>query len=219
MTADPNPTKPPEQPLAVPGDADQAPASLPAASPELRRALWTQASELIVDTGYNYRAHLIVGQKRREQAKFLGVPRVVLPVAASAGTAFLALIGFDKVGVVAFGFIGAIVVALEKYFDPIGQANAHSDKGDRLLTLYKDLRSFRNLRFAGPSPSTNSSVSTPPSSNAATSCVKRSPGNIRHGPTTRPRRRLPLDNRHISTTRSGRTHQLIFSELQRRREG
>ena len=152
MTADPNPTKPPEQPLAVPGDADQAPASLPAASPELRRALWTQASELIVDTGYNYRAHLIVGQKRREQAKFLGVPRVVLPVAASAGTAFLALIGFDKVGVVAFGFIGAIVVALEKYFDPIGQANAHSDKGDRLLTLYKDLRSFRNLRLRGTEP-------------------------------------------------------------------
>jgi hypothetical protein len=152
MTAEPQPSKPTEQPPTVPGDADPAPRALPTPSPELRRALWTQASELIVDTGYNFRAHLIVGQKRREQAKLLGIPRVVLPVVASAGTAFLALIGLDKVVVVAFGFIGAIVVALEKYFDPIGQANAHSDKGDRLLTLYKDLRSFRNIRLRGAEP-------------------------------------------------------------------
>jgi hypothetical protein len=111
--------------------------------------LWVQASELIVDTGYNYRAHLIVGQTRRGQAKFLGIPRVVLPVAATAGTAFLALIGLDKLVVAGFGFIAAIVVALEKYVDPIGQANAHSDKGDRLLSLFKELRFYRNVRLRG----------------------------------------------------------------------
>lgn len=138
---------------AAPEDADDpARIELGARSAELRRALWVQASELIVDTGYNYRAHLIVGQKRRAQAKWLGIPRVVLPVAASGGTAFLALIGLDKVVVVGFGFIAAIVVALERYIDPIGQANAHSDKGDRLLTLHKDLRLFRNVRLRGLEP-------------------------------------------------------------------
>lgn len=153
MSADTDPT-PTEVGVDTPDHsrADPAPTELPVRSAEFRRALWVQASELIVDTGYSYRAHLIVGQERRAQAKWLGIPRVVLPVAASAGTAVLALIGLDKIVVGAFGFIGAIVVALEKYFDPIGQANAHSDKGDRLLTLYKDLRFFRNVRLRGPSP-------------------------------------------------------------------
>jgi hypothetical protein len=128
------------------------PEAFPDRSAERRRALWVQASELIVDTGYNYRAHLKVGQKRREQAKWLGIPRVAIPVAASAGTALLALIGIDKIAVAAFGFIGALVVVLEKYIDPIGQANAHTDKGNRLLTLYKDLRFYRNTRLRGTDP-------------------------------------------------------------------
>jgi len=139
----------------VPAPDDAAappPEALPDQISEHRRALWVQASELIVDTGYNYRAHLKVGQKRREQAKWLGIPRVALPVAASGGTALLALIGIDRIAVAAFGFVGALVVVFEKYIDPIGQANAHTDKGNRLLTLYKDLRFYRNTRLRGTEP-------------------------------------------------------------------
>lgn len=153
MSADATPPIPAELTAPAPeGGPDPRPVELPVRSPELRRALWVQASELIVDTGYNYRAHLIIGQKRRAQAKWLGIPRVILPVVAAAGTAFLALIGIDKIAVAGFGFIAAIVVALERYFDPIGQANAHSDKGDRILTLHKDLRFFRNVRLRGQEP-------------------------------------------------------------------
>lgn len=126
------------------------PAHLPAPGREFRQSLWVQASELIVDLGYAYRAHFIVGQKLRANAKYLGIPRVVLPVVASAGAATLALFGLNQLAVL-FGFGGAIIVALERYFDPIGQANAHTEKGDRLLTVWKDLRNFRNVRLRGAS--------------------------------------------------------------------
>jgi hypothetical protein len=111
---------------------------------EFRRALWTSASELIVDLGYTSRAHLVNGQNLRSRAKWLQAPRVVFPVIASAGTATLAIFGWTSLAIL-FGFGASLAIALEKAFDPIGNANAHTDKGDRLLTVYKDLRYFRNV--------------------------------------------------------------------------
>lgn len=140
------------------GEADAAsvdtpPESLPPADRELRRALWVTAGELIVDLGYTYRAHFITGQRLRSDAKWLEIPRVVFPVAASAGTATFALFGLYGLAVV-FGFFSAIVLALGKAFDPMGQANTHSDKGDRLLSVWKDLRYFQNVKLRSPASGT-----------------------------------------------------------------
>lgn len=132
---------------------EQPPESLPPADQGLRWALWTSASELIVDLGYTYRQHFITGQKVRADAKWLEVPRVVFPVAASAGTATFALVGLNGLAVV-FGFFSAIVLALGKAFDPIGQANAHTDKGDRLLSVCKDLRYLQNVKLRSPASGT-----------------------------------------------------------------
>jgi len=129
-------------------DRPQSPTPDPTTSVKgYRRAMWLQANELLIDLAYNNRSHFNVGQRTRARVKWLGVPRAVLPVFASAGTAFLALFGVGKDIVVAFGFAAAMVVALDHYFDPLRHANAHTDKGDRLLTLYKDVRYFRNVRL------------------------------------------------------------------------
>lgn len=147
MSADTTTPTPAESgaPMA-PGSAEGAPASLPASDSDLRQALWVTASELIVDIGYTYRGHFITGQQMRDGAKWLVIPRVILPIGASAGAATFALFGLSGLAVVV-GFGGAIAVALEKQFDPIGQANAHTNKGDRLLTVWKDLRYFRNVKL------------------------------------------------------------------------
>ncbi len=142
----PNPSDP-DAPAGNIADGHVPPA-LPASDSEFRRSLWKAASELIVDLGYTYRAQFITGQKMRADAKWLGIPRVILPAGAAAGTATLALFGLGGLAVV-FGFAGALAIALEKHFDPIGRANAHTDKGDRLLTAYKDLRYFRDVRLRG----------------------------------------------------------------------
>jgi len=134
-------------------EPEAPPEGLPPADRELRRALWTAAGELIVDLGYSYRAHFITGQRMRDRAKWLEVPRVVFPVAASAGTATFALFGWNSLAIL-FGFISAVVLALGKAFDPIGQANAHSDKGDRLLSVYKDLRYLQNVKLRSPASGT-----------------------------------------------------------------
>lgn len=139
-----------EPEASLPADAGEPAAPrLPANESEFRRALWTSASELIVDLGYTYREHFITGQKMRDGAKWLEIPRVIFPVVASAGTATLALFGLNQLAIV-FGFAGALAIALEKHFDPIGRANAHTDKGDRLLSVSKDLRFFRNVKLRGP---------------------------------------------------------------------
>lgn len=145
-------TPAPAEPEAGVPAIEQAPNTLPANDPQFRRALWTAAGNLTVDLGYHYRACLIAGQRMRADAKLLQVPRVVLPVLASAGTATLALVGLNGLAVV-FGFVGAIMVALEKHFDPVGQANAHTDKGDRLLGVYKDLLYFQNVKLRSAKPS------------------------------------------------------------------
>ena len=139
----------PAETLAAPADPPQ----LPGTVKQLRLALWTMASELIVDLGYTYRAHFIVGQRMRSKwwAKALVFLRAVLPVSATAGTAAFALFGLKDLAVV-LGFGAALVLALERAFNPIGEANAHSDKGDRLLTVYKDIRYFRRAKILGPAP-------------------------------------------------------------------
>ena len=139
--------------LETPSPTSEAPEGLPPADRELRRSLWTAASELIVDVGYAYRQHFITGQKMRADAKWLEIPRVIFPVAASAGTATFALVGLNGLAVV-FGFVSAIVLALGKVLDPIGQANAHSDKGDRLLSVWKDLRYLQNVKLRSPASGT-----------------------------------------------------------------
>jgi hypothetical protein len=133
----------------VEGDEAEAPAVLPAGRSDFRGALWVAASELIVDLGYTSRSHFVNGQSLRARAKWLEVPRVVFPVVASAGTATFALFGLTGVAVV-FGFGAALAIALEKVFDPIANANAHTDKADRLLTVCKDLRYFRNVTLRSP---------------------------------------------------------------------
>ena len=135
------------------GAADQPLEGLPPADRELRRSLWTAASELIVDVGYSYRQHFITGQKMRADAKWIEIPRVVFPVVASAGTATFALFGLNGAAVV-FGFFSALAIALERYWDPIGHASAHTDKGDRLLSVWKDLRNFQNVKLRSPASGT-----------------------------------------------------------------
>lgn len=144
---------PSADPLEVREPVEQPPEGLPPADQDLRRALWTAASELIVDLGYTYRQHFITGQKMRADAKWIVVPRIVFPVIASAGTATFALFGLQQAAVV-FGFFSAVAIALEKFWDPIGQANAHSDKGDRLLSVWKDLRYFQNVKLRSPASGT-----------------------------------------------------------------
>jgi len=148
-------TNSPASKPAMAGDSKRPDAGGPAPSgppvpdgSEHRRALWVAASELIVDLGYASRAHLITGQRMRARVKWIAIPREILPVVASAGAATLALFGLSD-WAVAFGFGGALAVALDKSIDPIGQANAHSDKGDRLLSVCKDVRYFRNVRLSG----------------------------------------------------------------------
>jgi hypothetical protein len=101
---------------------------MPEPGSELRRALWEAAGELIVDLGYTCRAHFITGQKMRADAKWIEIPRVTFPVVASAGTATLALFGWTDFAV-AFGFAGALAIALEKHFDPIGNRQGPHRQG------------------------------------------------------------------------------------------
>lgn len=134
------------EPINNSSEMEAPPEGLPPADGELRRALWIVAGELIVDLGYSFRAHFITAQRIRDRAKWLEVPRIVFPVAASAGTATFALFGWNNLAII-FGFASAVVLALGKALDPIAQANAHSDKGDRMLSVYKDLRYFQNVKL------------------------------------------------------------------------
>jgi hypothetical protein len=139
----------PNEPDVDDPEVEAPPEGLPQADRILRSALWVTAGELIVDLGYTYRAHFITGQKMRSDAKWLEVPRVIFPVIASAGTATFALFGLNGLAV-GFGFFSALAIALERHFDPIGRANAHTDKADRLLSVYKDLRYFQNVKLRSP---------------------------------------------------------------------
>lgn len=113
----------------------------------IRVAMWEEASNMVTDASYSSRAHFIAGQSLRDRAKFLGVPAALLSVVASAGAGVAAIIGIDKGWIALLAFAGALIAALDRYFDPIGQANAHSLKGDRYLTLRNEARFYREARL------------------------------------------------------------------------
>lgn len=130
---------------------DTAPSSNttgPKESPRtVRDGLWNETSMMVVDASYSSRAHFIAGQQSRRWASIFGVPVVMFSVAASSSAAVLALLGIDKAWVAVFAFAAAVIVALERNFDPSGKADAHSLKGDRYLTIRNEARLFQNTRI------------------------------------------------------------------------
>jgi hypothetical protein len=107
---------------------------------------------MVVDATYSSRAHFIAAQWSRRHANILGIPVVVLSVAASTGAGALAVLGADKAVVALLAFVAAVMVALERHFDPSGKADAHSLKGDRYLTIRNEARLFQSTRLRSSDP-------------------------------------------------------------------
>jgi hypothetical protein len=102
---------------------------------------------MVVDATYSSRAHFIAGQWLRRQATVFGIPVVILTVATSLGAGTFAVLGLDAAVVALLAFASAVMVALEKHFDPSRKADAHSLKGDRYLTLRNEARLFQSTRI------------------------------------------------------------------------
>lgn len=144
MTTDQEPT------FEAPPEGDTAGRKAPPRN--ARVGLWEEASMMVVDASYSSRAHFIAGQWSRRRASVFGVPVVILSVAASTGAGTFAVLGVDKAVVALLAFAAAIMVALERHFDPSGNADAHSLKGDRYLTIRNEARLFQSTRIRSGDP-------------------------------------------------------------------
>ncbi|MDQ3691239.1 MAG: SLATT domain-containing protein [Chloroflexota bacterium] len=112
---------------------------------ELRRELWREANRVFVDAEYTGRQHMLAGQRWRTKATRIGLPVTIITAAASAGAGLSALLGWGTAPTVILGFIGALAGAVQAFFKPDDQAEAHSVKGNAIIALRNDARRFMNI--------------------------------------------------------------------------
>jgi hypothetical protein len=108
-------------------------------------ALWRSANKLIINASYTSRQHFIAGQTMRDRAKWIGVPNVIVATTAAGGAGVLALVGVDRSWVAAFAFLAAVIGALDNYFKPLAQADAHAIKAARIKSVCEDTEHFRDV--------------------------------------------------------------------------
>ena len=114
---------------------------------ELRRELWREANRVFIDAEYTGRQHMLVGQDWRIKATWIGLPVSLLTAAASAGAGVSALLHWGTALTVLLGFAGAIAGAVQLFFKPMEQADAHSAKGNACIALRNEARRFMNVEL------------------------------------------------------------------------
>lgn len=112
---------------------------------DLRRELWREANRVFIDAEYTGRQHMLAGQRWRTKATWIGLPVAIVTAAASAGAGLSALLGWGTAPTVILGFIGAVAGAVQAFFKPNDQAEAHSTKGNSIIAVRNDARRFMNI--------------------------------------------------------------------------
>jgi hypothetical protein len=112
---------------------------------ELRRALWQEASRVIIDSTYSGREHQAVGNRWEVINRWLGIPAAVVGALAGAGAAVSALTNGAKALTAMLALVAAGLSAARTFLRPDETAEAHGLKGDRFISLRNDAQSFQHV--------------------------------------------------------------------------
>lgn len=111
----------------------------------LRDEMRKEANRVLIDAEYTGRQHMRMGQWWRARQTWLGVPLAVATGVTSALAGVSALLGWGTAPTTILAFVGALAAAVNVFFRPEAQAQAHSTKGAQLIALRNEARRFMSL--------------------------------------------------------------------------
>jgi hypothetical protein len=114
---------------------------------EFRRALWEQASGIVIDATYSGRSHQALGTRWARINHWLGVPAVVLSAFLAGGAGVTALTGAESWITATLALIAAGLSAARGFLRPDENADLHGLKGDRFISLKNDALLFQDVEL------------------------------------------------------------------------
>jgi hypothetical protein len=129
-----------DEPVPVPIDLDV----------DFNRAVWREASEIIVDSTWSARSLQKAAARWASIILVLGLPANVIATVTAAGAGAAAIFVRNATVTAVLALVAAVIAGTKAVLKPEDTYQSYASKGSAYLALRNDTRHFRSVRIRTP---------------------------------------------------------------------